>query len=884
MILQWLGGLVKTRTWRLAGVALGTAAAFALAADLGVFIQQSTASMTQRAISGVGVDWQVELVPGASTDAMVAEAGNASPALHVERLGYGTVASFTFTDTGGTQVTGAGKAVGLDPGYYQTWPDGFRVLAGDTTGGVLLQQTAANLHARPGDTITLELADGAKTQVNISGIVDLKTADTFFQAVGVPSGAAPQAPPDNAVLLPPAEWSRVFAQVRVSRPDSVREQLHIGLDHALLPVAPEDAYRNAVQAGHNFEVRAAGSALLANNLAARLDATRADALYARVLFLFLGSPGVVLAILLTVGVATAGAERRQRDLSLLRLRGASQGGVMQLAAAEGAAAGVAALALGYASLMLINPLLGLPSLLSEGAPVWTGMTAAAALLLSIGAVSVPAWQAMRSLTVAEQRLTVGNDRPPLWERLFLDVLCLALAGLIFWRTAASGYQVVLATEGVAAIAVDYTAFLAPLLLWVGSALLTVRCMRLLLGHGHGAIGALSRPLAGNIAPAVGTALANQRRRIAGGTALAALAVAFAISTSVFNTTYESQARVDAQLTNGADVTVRGTMAAPLDAVEAKLRAIPGVADLALMQHRFAYVGTDLQDLYGIDPATIGNATTLANAYFEGQTAGQALATLAGTPNAALVSDETVKDFQLSLGDTINLRLQGADGQYRPVPFVFTGVIREFPTAPRDSFIVANAAYVAAQTKVDGHEYALLRTGNGRDAIKSAAMAIVSGLPGAQVGTLDEATHTIGSSLTAVDLGALSRLELIFAILLAVGATGLTLGLGLADRRRGFAVLTAIGATPTQLAAFIVTEVGTTLAGAVVFGAAAGWLVAEILVLVLQGVFDPPPETLSYPLSYLLVLTGAVAVASTIAVWNGIREGGMDPVRRIKELQ
>ena len=26
-----------------------------------------------------------------------------------------------------------------------------------------------------------------------------------------------------------------------------------------------------------------------------------------------------------------------------------------------------------------------------------------------------------------------------------------------------------------------------------------------------------------------------------------------------------------------------------------------------MQHRFAYVGNDLQDLYGIDPATIGRA-------------------------------------------------------------------------------------------------------------------------------------------------------------------------------------------------------------------------------------------------------------------------------------
>ena len=44
--------------------------------------------------------------------------------------------------------------------------------------------------------------------------------------------------------------------------------------------------------------------------------------------------------------------------------------------------------------------------------------------------------------------------------------------------------------------------------------------------------------------------------------MAALALAFATSTAIFNTTYSGQARVDAELTNGADVTVSGTMANP----------------------------------------------------------------------------------------------------------------------------------------------------------------------------------------------------------------------------------------------------------------------------------------------------------------------------------
>ena len=44
--------------------------------------------------------------------------------------------------------------------------------------------------------------------------------------------------------------------------------------------------------------------------------------------------------------------------------------------------------------------------------------------------------------------------------------------------------------------------------------------------------------------------------------MTALAFAFAASTAIFNATYEAQARVDAELTNGADVTVIGTTAAP----------------------------------------------------------------------------------------------------------------------------------------------------------------------------------------------------------------------------------------------------------------------------------------------------------------------------------
>src|SRR3954466_11466390 len=73
-------------------------------------------------------------------------------------------------------------------------------------------------------------------------------------------------------------------------------------------------------------------------------------------------------------------------------------------------------------------------------------------------------------------------------------------------------------------------------------------------------------------------------------------------------------------------------------------------------------------------------------------------TLARRPDAVLVAAETVHDFQLQRGDLIRLRLQhGHTKQYKTVPFHYAGVAKEFPTRPTDSFLVANADYVARAT-------------------------------------------------------------------------------------------------------------------------------------------------------------------------------------------
>jgi putative ABC transport system permease protein len=866
MISIWLSGLVTRRIGRLLGTIAGVALAVALLADLGAFLAASSASMTLKAVASVPVDWQVQLVNGADSEAVAAAVGEAMAYSKRQAVGYADVAGFEARSGGTVQSAGPGKAIGLEPSYRQDFPDQLRALIGPLDGGLLAQQTAANLHVTLGDHVTIQRVGLAPVNVIVDGIVDLPNADSMFQAVGLPAGATPQAPPDNVIILPLARWHELFDPQAAVRPDSVRGQLHIGLRHELLPSNPLAAYDQVANAGRDLEARIAGSGLLANNLAARLDAVRSDALYARVLFLFLGAPGVLLAILLTIAVSASSAAQQRRDQTLLRIRGATTAQVLGLAAGEALVVAGLGIALGLLIADLLSAVVLHTPFFDRATWIWLCTAAVLGLITTAAAVLVPAWIGVRNLTVAQAGAAIGHTPTPRWQRAYLDVAFLALAAILFWQSQNAGYQIVLAPEGVAQSSVDYYAFLTPLSLWIWIALFTVRLLHQVLGSKRTFLAKALRPIAGALSKIVAASLGRQRNRLTRGVVLLLVAISFATSTAVFDTTFNAQSLIDAELTNGADVTVTGTPGAPGGDLMARFAALPGVAAAQGMQHRFAYVGTDLQDLYGIDAAHISEATKMSDAYFQGGDAKATLRALVGTPDGLLVSEETVKDFQLRPGDLINLRLQNmSDHQYHVVPFHLIGVVREFPTAPRDSFLVANATYVAGQTGSNAADIVLLRATGDPAALAIAAHAASASMPGVKVTDIGASLRLIQSSLTAVDLAGLTRLELVFAILMAAGSAGIVFALNLADRRRALVLLSALGATRRQMGAFIWSEALLTLTVGLILGLAAGFAVAEVLVKLLTGVFDPPPQSLNIPWAYLVLLISSTFAATAAAV-------------------
>ncbi|MFC8671400.1 FtsX-like permease family protein [Streptomyces griseorubiginosus] len=883
MITAWASGLARHRTGRLLAALAGVTLAVALVAALGSFLTASKATMTQRALRSVAVDWQVQVQPGADPNAVLSLVQKTPGTRTALPVGFAHTSGFTARVQGSTQTTGPGVALGLPDGYRARFPDAVRTLSGSSTGVLLAQQTASNLHAAPGDTITIRLPGAGLHRVKVDGVVDLPQADSLFQTVGAPSQSQPTAPPDNVVLLPAARFASLTRGAT-----AVTTQIHVARGNAGLPSDPAAAFSSVTGAAHNLEARSAGTALVGNNIGAALDSARQDALYAQILFLFLGVPGAVLAAALTAAVASAGGERRRQEQGLLRLRGLRPRQITGLAGLEAALIGLAGGLAGLGVAALTGRLAFGAASFGARAGQWVVWYAIAFVLgaaVAAGAVLVPALRDLRSVTVADTRKQEGvrPSRSPWWLRYGLDFVLLIGSWLVFRASSGNQYALVLAPEGVPSISVSYWAFLGPALLWIGAALLLWRLTLLVLTRGRPVLTRLARPLTATLAGTTAAVLTQRRLPLARSVVLLALAVSFAVSTAVFNATYHQQAEVDARLTNGADVTVTEPPGAQVPPASGAALKISGVRHVEPLQHRFAYVGSDLQDLYGVRPDTIAGATSLQDAYFAGGTARELMQRLAQHPDNLLVSVETVHDFQLSPGDTVNLRVQDARTKaLHTVPFHYAGIAKEFPTAPKDSFFVANASYVAKATGSDAVGAFLLDTGGSHQKQIAAQLRGQLGT-GATITDLTQTRGTVGTSLTSVDLAGLTRIELAFAVLLAAGAGGLVLALGLAERRRTFAIATVLGARARHLRGMVLTEALVLAAGGLAGGALIGWALSQMLVKVLTGVFDPPPAGLSVPGAYL-ALTGAAALAAIVAAaLNGIRTTRRPAVEELRDL-
>ncbi|MDX6606443.1 MAG: putative transport system permease protein, partial [Solirubrobacterales bacterium] len=218
------------------------------------------------------------------------------------------------------------------------------------------------------------------------------------------------------------------------------------------------------------------------------------------------------------------------------------------------------------------------------------------------------------------------------------------------------------------------------------------------------------------------------------------------------------------------------------------------------------------------------------------------------------------------------------GQFRIAPFHVIGTVQEFPSAPRDSFMVANLGYLDQITH-SGPNVVFAKTGGSPASVASSVTAATAAL-GTDVKNIDQQTAQTVTSITTVDLTGISHLEEVFSIILVAAATAIFVLGAVAERRHEFATMTAIGASLREVGAFVWSEVGIVLAAGALLAAGLGWLLARMLVAMLTHVFDPPPDHLALPWGFLGLLYAVALVAGIVGSAFASRAIGRLPLGRV----
>jgi putative ABC transport system permease protein len=483
--------------------------------------------------------------------------------------------------------------------------------------------------------------------------------------------------------------------------------------------------------------------------------------------------------------------------------------------------------------------------------------------------------------VAGARARAPRAVRPLWARLYLDVLALVLSGVVYAIDRATGLSAVVNPDSNPTLALSLYSFLAPTLLWIGVTLLLVR-------FGSRALAWAARRL-----PAAGAAVSTlpfliqstgrRARPVSRAVIVVGLLLSFSVSLGIFSATYDQQSLADARLTLGADVVANAPPGTSFTAATLSTAAsAPGVQTTSPMLHAYAYVGSDLQDIYGVKPDQIRSATQLRDSYFSGGSAASLMASLGSRPDGVLVSAETIKDYGLSTGDLLRLRLLDASsGTYKIVDFHVVGVVSEFPTAPKDSFLVANLPYVLAATHSNGPNV-ILAAATGDPGAAAAALRSRVASAGATVSDITQQVASTSSSLVAISLGGISRLEEGFAVALALVSILVFALLSEVERRREFAIMAAMGTRLKLVAAFLWSETVVVALTACLLAVVLGAALAVMLVTILTHIFDPAPDALALPWTFFNELAVAIVagvVVGAVAVLISLRRADLSRTLR-----
>jgi putative ABC transport system permease protein len=771
------------------------------------------------------------------------------------------------------------RLIAVDPSYLRHHPFA-HVVRGRVGRGALLNE---KLFATPGfghvGRVSIEVpGQGRPLRVAqpVGGVVDVRQATSWFEIpAGNVQGDVAQVPRSIVVdyatfereLLPQLR-ARVGTTTPVLNPDladlpPVSLESHLTVDHSAYPPEPGRAALWSQRLRKRLERLETGKILVADNAYEVLTEAKVDAADAKILFLLLGIPGVLVAAALGLGAESALAEAHRREDALLRLRGATAAQLAKLASATAVVSGLAGTALGLV-------VAGAAVSAVIGHPVWhdssAGRLIASALLAALAGALTTGYRLFRLVRTGERSEVVDERRVlekgwnPAWRRVWLDLLLIAAGLLILGINLANGGLRQTPIQG-PSVALSFYVLLAPVALWLGITLLLTRGLLVL--SARRARPESARPL-GSWGGAGMRWLARRPARTAVALVLGTLAVSFATEVITFVATYREAKRADAHASFGSDLRL---FPAPAD-VPPRLPPLgPHVAASTPIRHIGTRVGTDRKNVLTVDPGSYDQATSVSPQILDGG----GVAELKSHPNGVLVSKEIATDEEVKPGDKLPMTIfPDDDEKRRNITPTVLGVYRSFPpSSPVSEMVMSTAGF--RPYLLPEPDFYLARRIAGHPAEAVADELRRGALRGTfEVSAKVDPNRADQRSLATLNLTGLNRIESIGAGLIAAVGVAVLGAFMVLERRREFAILRAIGTDSRRLVDGPAREGAIAVLGSLAAGIPLGLGLGILAVRVLKLFFTLPPPVVTLPGATLLAFVLLMAAASALALAAALR--------------
>ena len=787
----------------------------------------------------------------------------------------------------GRSVTGPARVFGFGPAYA-AHDKTISMLAGSSRVGsaMVSAEVAAALGIGIGDAVSLRLPDGARFDVNVSGVLDLTRARALFSSRrGGDLEAFLYVP--NSVVLDPATFEKTVlpaferaaadrSQGRLKSPP-VRE-IDIGVERGRLNADPGTALVETQAIASAVSTHGDQLDYVIDNISNSLAVARADSSVAKRMFIFLGLPGGLLAAVLAAYAGNVLAAAQRREQATLRIRGASRRHLLRMLAirvagitVSGAIVGVA---IGYGSATAV---LG-PDALARASTTslvvsgiigtFSGLIATAAALYVTGRRSIE-----REINEDRARLVA---RPPVWRRLRLDLLgVVAVGAASVAAVATSAFKGSAGSVYVGrAVQLPLPLLALPIGAWVAGCLLGARAVAALVGKhgGRSATKAFRRPLRALYRRSVG----RRSWAIADGVVVVALIVALGTSLGMFTASYDQAKARDSRYTAGSDLRITprpggdrtyGISDAHLfqgGGVAAATPVVYGAHNAIVRSDRTS----DVANLAAVDPRGLQEIAPLDDASFvDTRSATAALARLGSDPPAVLLSNQFADFLRAKVGDNLELVLARGTDQQVTVHLTLAGRFDRLPGFPDGAQALMDLKQYEAAVKPAVPDFFLARTEDGSPASLQRAVSSLGKLPALQVDTRETVLAKDQSSLAALNIRGLVDLDSGYGLAMGIVAIGVFVFGLLLQRRREYVTLRAQGMHQRTIRALIVAEASTVAVAGCAIGVVVGAVMAAYFVSVLRPLFILKP-TLAVPVGLLATDVASVLIATLLASLAG----------------